>query len=139
MSLVRVHISGNPPSLLLLLMMTRLLCVPSDHGRPGRQRPGPRPRLPPSILRGHQDGHGGLHRSVHKNIPEQNLPCVPGQEETQEKRQELVRARRHSVAGSGLREHPPSEARGERDGGEEEIKALSPRCSSVSSLHCAQL
>lgn len=33
----------------------------------------------------------------------------------------------------------PSEARGERDGGEEEIKAPNPCCSSVSSLHWAQL
>lgn len=79
--------------------MTCSFSDPSDHGRTGREWPRPRSCLPPSILRGHQDGHGGLHRSVYQNIPEQNLSRVPGQEETQEKRQELVRAQRDSIEG----------------------------------------
>lgn len=79
-------------SLLSLLMMTCLFCVPTDHGRTGGERSGPRLGHPPSILRSCQDGHRGLHVSVYQNIPEQNLPRVPGQEETQEKHQELARA-----------------------------------------------
>lgn len=54
-----------------------------------------------------------------------------------------ARARRIPVRLSSRSEGPPANPRPppseERDGGEEEIKALNPRCSSVSSLHCAQL
>lgn len=94
---------------------------PSDHGRAGREWPGPGLGRPPSILRSDQDGRGGIHPSLHQNVPEQNLPCVPGQEETQEKRQELVGGQRDPVAGVD-----PSVGGGE---------ALSPRCCSVSCQH----
>lgn len=78
--------------------MTCLFSVSSDHGRAGRERPRPCLGRPPSILRSDQDRHGGIHLSVHQNIPEQNLPRVPGQEETQEKRQKLVRGQHDSIA-----------------------------------------
>lgn len=91
-------------------MMTCSFSLPSDHGRTGRERPRPCAFPPPSILRDHQDRHGGLHLSVHQNIPEQNLPCVPGQKEAQEKCKELIRAQCDSVAGS---ETPVRGQRGE--------------------------
>lgn len=72
-------------------MMKHLSFVPSDHGWAGRERPGPRLRHPPSLLRSHQDGGGGVRLFVHQDIPEQNFPRLSGQEETQEERQNLVR------------------------------------------------
>lgn len=88
-------------------MMTCLFSVSSDHGRAGRERPRPCLGRPHSILWSHQDRHGGIHLSVHQNIPEQNLPRVPGQEVTQEKCQKL-----DSIAGA----NPP--VRGRRRGRE---------------------
>lgn len=68
-----------------------------DHGRRRRQWPGPRLGHPPSLLWGHQVGCAGVRRSVYQNIPEQNFPRVPGQEETQEEWQESVRGQRVAV------------------------------------------
>lgn len=117
-------------------MMTCLFSVSSDHGRAGRERPRPCLGRPHSILWSHQDRHGGIHLSVHQNIPEQNLPRVPGQEVTQEKCQKL-----DSIAGAN-----PPPVRGRRRGRERgrrrrrrRDKSTESCCSSVSYLHCAQL
>lgn len=78
--------------------MTRLLSASSDHGRGRRQRAGPGRRCPPSVLRSRQVGRAGVRLPVYQNLPEQNLPRLPGQEETQEERRGLAGGQRRAVA-----------------------------------------
>lgn len=81
--------------------MTCLLSVPLDHGRGRRQRLRPHLGGPPSLLWSHQVRHTGVHVSVYQNIPEQNLPRVPGQEKTQEERQEFIRGQHNARVMAG--------------------------------------
>lgn len=83
--------------LLLWLMMTCLLSVSLDHGRGRRQRPRPHPGRSPSILWSHHVRCTGVHLAVCQNIPEQNLPRVPGQEKAHEKQQGFVRGQRNTL------------------------------------------
>lgn len=89
-----------------------LLSVSLDHGRGRRQRGRPHPGCPPSLLWSHQVGCAGVRLSVHQNVPQQDLPRVPGQEKTHEERQELARGQSNTfvtaeTAVSGLEEGNP--------------------------------